>query len=143
MTTIYKLAITPDDLEKCHDALHLWGVMHPDRKIAQPCLMAFRDDRLVGFIGTAPVEEVHAVVCNRIAVDPLLSRTAHGFLVLRLVEGYERILRGAGVRWYHVPLDSFNETLIKIFERYGQKPYARVRREMSTSETVWFKREIA
>ena len=144
MTTTYKLAIGPDDLTKCHDALHMWGMPHAERHMDHPCLMAFRDNRLVGFISTAPLDEAKAVVCNRIAVDPELTKMSKAFLVIRMVEGYERVLKGAGMKWYHVSLDSTNQHFIKLIERaFDSKPYAEVEREGSAFKTVWFKREIA
>lgn len=133
----FKYMLTRDDEMECHAALKEWGAQNPDRPLGDPTFLAYKDDRLVGVISTAPLAEARAVVCNRLAVVPDMQRIAKGFLVVRMVEAYEAFLRKAGVRWYHVSLDTSNTRFIRLIASALGEPYA------ADEDLSWFKREIA
>lgn len=137
MHLTFKLAVGPDDLKTCQRALESWGHGNPYREEGHPTVMAFEGTTLRGFMQTAPVTVVNAVVCDRLAIDPHLTRTEQAFLTLRLSESYDGIMRGFGMRWYHCAVDASNKHLIQIISRaLGCEPYA------TDEKVAWFKREL-
>ena len=138
MTTTYRLALGQDDFKKVYSTLKKWKVPNYQRSFVTPTCIAERDGKIVGVVTTGDPAERHAVVCDRVALDPKLDRQARMWTALRIVEMYDQVMKGLGMRWYHIPVDTKNQKGVDFIRRIlGIEPY-------NVGETTtWFKRELA
>lgn len=84
---------------------------------AWPTVVAIRDGRIVGFVSTWPNEE--AVVAGPLVIEG----KGNPFLFLRLAEGYENVLRIAGVTTYLHAIDKERPEHVGFMERLGFTRY--------------------
>jgi len=98
--TTYRLATQPDDYDTCR--LFVPG------KFGFPTILAERDGELLGFLGTHPRDD--AVVVGPIFVRE--DKRGTGFIALRLIESYEKVLHAAGVSEYLLSADPEDEIIL-------------------------------
>lgn len=135
--TEHRVAVTKDDLAKCHQALWQWGFPHADRSIGFPTLMVFRQGLLIAFMATAPVDEAKAVVCDRLALDPGLPASTRAFIAFNLITNYEVLLKNLGMKWYHICVDTDNTSMVEsVSKALGITPYS------TKQDITWFKRDL-
>lgn len=138
MTTTYRLALGNDDFQKVYKTLKKWKVENSMRTFVTPTCIAERGGKIVGIVTTGDPRERHAVVCDRVAFDPKLPTQSRIWTALRLMEMYDQVMRGMGMRWYHIPVDTKNQKGIDLIRRIlGIDPYN------IGSDITWFKRELA
>jgi hypothetical protein len=95
-----------------------------------PTVVAERDGEIIGFVSTWPTDE--AIVAGPLVIEG----GRNPFLFLRLAEGYENVLRAAGVKCYLHHIDKENEKHVDFMERLGFTRWREV-------ETGWLmKREL-
>ena len=95
-----------------------------------PTVVAERDGEVIGFLSTWPSDK--AVFAGPLVVDG----GKNPFLFIRLVEGYENVLKAAGVKVYLHHIDKEREEHVGMMERLGFSRYREV-------DTGWLmKREL-
>lgn len=120
---------------KIQNSLTLWGYPNPHRPVGDPSVVALRDKRVIGLICIAA--QPKAVICDRIAVDPQLSKTGRMLICVRLVEHLESFLRRAGCMWYNVVTDTSDRSTTEYLEDlFSVKPFH------VADDITWFRREL-
>jgi hypothetical protein len=112
--TEYRLAVDPTDYARCH-ALMKRNRYASDR-LGWPTVLAIRDGKVLGFISTHRRRDT--VMAGPLVVD---GNTASPFLVLRLIEGYEKVLSATGVRyyWFTAETEGMQRTVQKLMSKFG------------------------
>lgn len=80
---------------------------------AFPTVVAVRNGEIVGFVATQPNPD--AVVAGPLVIDG----GPNIFIFLRLAEGYENVLRLAGVKTYLHVIDKGRDEHVQMMERLG------------------------
>jgi hypothetical protein len=92
-STNYKLA-TERDKFAIYDTFDL------DRILGWPVVIAEREDKIIGFMGTQDRKDM-------IVAGPLeISLKIKGFVAMRLIEAYDKLMRSFGVKEYLFSIDS-------------------------------------
>jgi hypothetical protein len=127
--TVYRLARSPKDFQRCHALLAEQGVERSP--LSYPTVMALRGDRLMGCLSRIQSETM--IIAGPLAVSsprPIIT-------VMRLVEAWELVLWHAGVRSYHFGVQlPQHKAWLTIIEKVGLQPYSK------DEQVVWFKREL-
>jgi hypothetical protein len=127
--TIYRLARSTKDFQRCHALLADQGVERSP--LSYPTVMALRGDVLMGCLSRIPSET--AVIAGPLAVSsarPLIT-------VMRLIEAWDGVLWRAGVRSYHFGIQlPEHKAWLAIIEKMGLQPYSQ------DEQVVWFRREM-
>jgi len=129
--TTYKLVSTPREYTLCHEFLREENVKFDG--LSFPTVVAFRGLQMVGLIST--VKDKDAVVAGpiHISVDGNPS-----FVMIRLVEAYENVLRRAGLTQYLFWTD--NSKLKHAVSRIGE--LIEVKPTGGNGDITWFKRNL-
>ena len=93
-TTQYHLATTSHDYRRCNKFLREAEVEY--KRLSFPTVMAERNGGIVGIVSTQPRKDMIAAGPIYVDVDGNTS-----FVLIRLIEAYENILRAAGVKDYY------------------------------------------
>ncbi|MEE9302866.1 MAG: hypothetical protein V3U84_03680 [Thiotrichaceae bacterium] len=121
-TTEYKIATTYDEYVGCHD------LMKKDEELSYPTVMAVRDGKAIGMIGTARGKE-------NLFATPIIANSI--FTCIGLYELYERTLSNLGTKHYLFSVERKNIKLINAVERLFEiKPF------MKTDEQLFYARRI-
>jgi hypothetical protein len=127
--TIYRLARSTKDFQRCHALLAEQGVERSP--LSYPTVMALRGETLVGCLSRITSDT--AVIAGPLAVSsprPILT-------VMRLISAWEGVLWRAGVRSYHFGIDTTqHKEWLRMIEKVGLVPYH------TDEQYVWFKREL-
>lgn len=116
----YKLAETPNDWAACHSLMVAQG--EPDRELTTPTILAFDDEKLVGFIATTPNP-------GMVIGGPMIMRDHGGspFTAARLAVLYQKVLRSMGVKWIIFHADEktspFGRGMVRMYPHI--RPYAK------------------
>lgn len=132
--TEYILASTVADYTKCHSFLHEEEVKHD--KLAFPTVMAVRDNQIVGVLGTIPLKD--AVVAGPMHIG---VKGNPSFVLIRLVESYENVLRMAGVSMYNFYVLKKDKLWISAIERIRDS-WEIHQLYTDQSDRVWFERRL-
>lgn len=112
--TSYKL-MNAEDKPRLRYLAKKWD--QPLRGLGFPTVVAWRDGKIIGFVSTLPRKD--AVVAGPLVVDILNP----GFVVIRLMEAYERVLSMAGVTLYNIYVENVDWSGI-ISRALGTEPAA-------------------
>lgn len=128
MTSFY-LATTPQEYKACHAILKQLGL--PDGPLTFPTVYAKRDDKIIGVAGRGPSNGT--IVLHRLAALPANP----GLLLIKLVEAFENVLKGAGATTYLIAADKRNQKLNDYIKRIiKEEPYA------ESEHDLWYKRSM-
>ena len=127
--TTYRLAQTPMDYRRCHALMAQRNVV---RRIKRPTIMAERGGALIGMLATEAMDTM--IVCGPLVVSKDLARPA--FVVIRLVELYEALMRAAGVRVFVFAVPRQNARWMNWLLTLGLEPW------QQQGEDIWFWREV-
>ena len=121
-TTQYKIAQTHEDYRNCH------ALMEEDNELEYPTVMAERDGKAVGLIGTSRGEE------NLIA-SPMIANSI--FTCIRLYEFYDETLGNLGIDHYLFNIEKGNTQMTKTVEKLFEiKPFTQ------TDDLLWYVRRL-
>ena len=128
--TQYHLATTSHDYRRCNEFLR--GAEVEYKHLSFPTVMAERDGGIVGIVSTQPRKDLVVAGPMHVGVDGNPS-----FVFMRLVECYERVLKLAGVTFYHFfTSGKMLDNLSRLGEEWS------VEKVPGDGETSWFRRMI-
>jgi hypothetical protein len=111
--TLIRLANPGGEWNRLYALARKAGIRVHKGDFAFPTVVAERDGKVVGFVSTWPTEEA-------IVAGPLVIEDApNPFLFLRLAEGYENLLRHAGVKVYLHTIDKTRPEHVGFMEKLG------------------------
>ena len=127
--TTYRLANSPADFKACHKLVKAESLKG---KLSSPTILAERDGELLGFFATQ--KNPAAVIAGPMIVRE--DKRGSGFIMVRLIEAYEKVLWKAGVRKYFITTDPEREKWNESLERMGYVPLE------EHEGHLWFEREL-
>lgn len=127
-TTIYRLADNPRDYAACHTIMRANG--SKDWDLHWPTVIAVRDGEVIGFLSSNKVDWCQMA-------GPLELKRPSPFVVVRLIEAYENVMRFLGVTRYCFFIARSNTHWMKQAERFGLLPIRHNR------ENIFFERVLA
>lgn len=125
MGIVYRVA-TGKDFEE------ILGLGQQVRRLSFPTIVAETDNKIIGYITSQDNE--YQVVCGPLYVKKGWNR---GHIALKLMELYERVLRGFGITQYRFAVHQELESYAKVIKRIGLFEY-----EGMTNEKHIFKRVL-
>lgn len=138
--TVYRLSRGPRDRRRVHECMRAWGL--GPLRLGDPLLLAWREDKIVGFLSTRQKPLVHI---SQLAVLPQTGakRAVASLAAFRLLEEYERILRHLGLTSYYFHIDcesgSWADTMegLVATQSFGITEYRRV------ASGTWYNRRFS
>lgn len=109
-TTIYRLADNPRDYAACHEIMRTNG--SKDWDLHWPTVVAVRDKQIIGFLSSNKVDWC-------VMAGPLELARPSPFVVLRLIEAYENVMRFMGVTQYCFFIAKSNQHWMRQAEAIG------------------------
>jgi len=117
----YKVAEVENDFAAAASLLRNEGL--PDQELGFPTILAFDEEKLVGFIATTPKADM--VLCG-----PLVMRSGerHMFTAIKLITLYEQVMLKLGIKSIIFWADENDSMVAKGVKRWFPKatPYAKV-----------------
>ena len=128
--TDFRLARTSGDYRKCHQLVRNLNV--DNKTFSFPTILAERDGELIGLMGTIPVN-------GAIVAGPLVVKVDGnpGPVMIRLVEAYDNLLRGIGVKCYLFFLFPKDKRQREMVERALDTPPLKVE-----NGKIWYRRDV-
>lgn len=127
-TTVYRLADNPQDYAACHKIMRANGSV--DWDLHWPTVVAVRDKEIIGFLSSNKVSWCQMA-------GPLELKKPSPFVVLRLIESYEYVMRYMGVTQYCFFIAKSNKHWMTQAEALG------LRRIRENEENVFFERILS
>ena|SRR5262245_36133084 len=123
MSVRYRLADKPSDLQLCYELMDQEKTSREGLELKTPCVLAFKDEDLVGFLGTHTDDEL-------VFGGPLVMRHNEDppmLVVYQLCELYEISMRQIGIKSYIMSVedDTFFDQAIKRYNPPNMEQYAR------------------
>jgi hypothetical protein len=88
--------------------------------VVYPTVLAWRNGRLIGAMGTQPFDQTNQIVVG----GPLVIALPRPIRVaMRLVEHYETAMAQAGVVAYHFHVDADNAAMKQVCDHMHAEPY--------------------
>jgi len=127
---IVRLATVGSEYARCKRAFSIAGLTYE-----YPTVMALREtSELLGYLTTSTKSGY--IVAGPLWIDPKLNRTYRGLVLMRLVEGYEKVLAASGVTRFMFWVPYSEEHYLSIIHRaIGLEPF-----EVDADGNYWFKR---
>ena len=124
-STEYRLA-TSDDMVDIYEHFDI------TERIGWPVVVAVREDKVVGFLGTQDRTDT-------VAAGPLeINLENKAFVCLRLVEGYDRVMRSMGLKHYWFSVDETDaEKWLQQVQELGL--YTKIDQ---TGDHAWYRRDL-
>ena len=113
--TLYRLATTPADYRKCRALVRSFAEPKP---MTFPTVMAVRDGRVIGVLGTQSRNDM-------VVAGPFVLAHKSPFVVLHLLDAYDLVMRRAGIVAYHFYIDPGNAHWQSQVERLGFVAWAK------------------
>lgn len=126
--TIYRLADCPNDYSACHKIMRANG--SHDWDLHWPTVVAVRDGEIIGFLSSNKVNWCQMA-------GPLELKKPSPFVVLRLIESYEYVMRYMGLTSYVFFIAKSNTRWLRQAEEMG------LRRIRENTENVFFERYLS
>lgn len=110
--TDYELVSTPTEYKACHTFLRENKVRYT-RSLMFPTIIATRDNKVIGVIGTKPSRV-------QIMAGPIFAKVDgnQSFVVKKLIQAYEGVLRLAGVTKFIFAFDIEDYKWLKIVRKF-------------------------
>lgn len=131
--TEYKLAKSPSDYQKAN--VFLRGQEVEKTKLRYPTILATRDEKVIGVLGTLHSDD-------KIVVGPMSIEVEGNpaFVLIKLIDHYERILKAAGVVVYNFFVDEKEARWLNSIERL--KEDFKTTKAGEIDGLVWFRRHL-
>ena len=127
-STTYRLARSGGEYNALYAMMMREGF--PRQPLRWPVVVAERDNRVVGFLGTWDTPDAI------IAGPAVIAGGRNVLMMMRLAEAYENVLRLARISSYLITVERGNSAQVERVQRVGYK------RIGEDADHVWFKREL-
>jgi len=132
--TQYMLASTTEDYTKCVQFLDDHSVKH--NELAHPTIMALRGDEVVALLSTISLRDAVVAGPMHVGVEGNPS-----FVLIRLVESYENILRLSHVTMYNFYVLKTDTAYLNAIEQISES-WDIKQLYTDQSDRVWFERTL-
>lgn len=128
--TIYRLAKTPADFKACHALMIEAGERIAIRR---PTIVAERDGKIIAMLGTIKTKR------GMVAGPLIISSAVHsrGFLLMRLIDNYDLVLRKLGLPSYFFHVRQANARWVDTLTRFRYEPFAQ------EDGVLWYLKKLA
>lgn len=126
--TTYRLARPGGEYNALYAMMRRNGV--PEQRLSWPVVVAERNDKLIGFLGTW--DTANAIIAGPTVIDGGRNMVVY----LRLAEAYDNVMRLARISSYVFTVAKSNSAHVERVKRVGIKQIG------EDAEQVWFKREL-
>lgn len=133
-STDYLLCTQPNDYSRCHALMTRLGLA-TDR-LGWPTVMAIRDGALLGFLATQKRDD--AVVAGPL----VLAQGSSPYVLIRLVEAYDVVMRAAGIQFYMFHLEAENMKWKHIIEKLSADAGEDLELLQADALGAWYKRRV-